>query len=531
MSGWVGPSARHTPDLPSPRRRAKTCSWGADGEDSGRPASKQFVESLRVKVQQLESEIEQFKQEQHQAQSPRNTPSRPSIALPELTEPLLSASSTSPTAESGQELPETTSQPSPHLHPFPALSNPILPPQLAPVEVPVVNLPPTGPVLRYQYIFHIDTTLSLDEQYPSHRASLLCQWNRHLPDLSPVQLSRFEHDTIVFRFFSYGASCSFGLLPDLFLAEFLECLAPETAQPHPIEGTHYYTPLLHGSLLAFGAGYSDSLEIRARETRQKFATHAKGWLDEEFDHPSPSLALSLALLSEYHSGIGERNTGHMYMGMAVRAARAYPTPSNSLAQNWHRWSTYIQECLMALEIHRPTELPTPRAPISCPIAIEPDSRPPLTDSLSELLNHADYFKHSARCFIQMCKLVLIATRMIDNAVYDKQIILDTHLQLEAWFNTLPEGVLIRQRSALTIPPVLALHITYWWFILHSHLPLAEHISITTSEPVKELSIKMCTRATEKLVQLLNTFDKQLGFRCFPRNLIKVYRLAPLLALD
>ncbi|KAG8726238.1 hypothetical protein FRC11_000527, partial [Ceratobasidium sp. 423] len=178
------------------------------------------------------------------------------------------------------------------------------------------------------------------------------------------------------------------------------------------------------------------------------------------------------------------------------------------------------ECLMALEIRGPTELPAPRAPISCPIAIEPDSRPPLTDSLTELLNHGDYFKYSARCFIQMCKLMVIATRMIDNAVNDKQVILDIHLQLETWFNTLPEGVLIRQRSALTVPPVLALHIAYWWLILYSHLPLAEQISISTSEPVRDLSIKMCARATEKLVLLFNTFEKQFGLRYFPRNLVK-----------
>ncbi|CUA67561.1 hypothetical protein RSOLAG22IIIB_07435 [Rhizoctonia solani] len=31
---------------------------------------------------------------------------------------------------------------------------------------------------------------------------------------------------------------------------------------------------------------------------------------------------------------------------------------------------------------------------------------------------------------------------------------------------------------------------------------------------------MCTRATEKLVQLFTTFDSQFGLRYFPRNLIK-----------
>ncbi|KAG8726239.1 hypothetical protein FRC11_000528 [Ceratobasidium sp. 423] len=318
------------------------CSWGTDGDDSGRPATKQLVESLRVKIQQLETEIAQLKREPHQAQYSHNNPNHPASMLPDASpssiESLWNIGSTPPTAAFGQELPEIHPQLPSHPHALPGLPLP----QFSPVEVPVVNLPSTAPALRYQYIFHMDTNLPLDEQHPSHRASLLCQWDRHLPDLSPAHFDRSEHDTILFRCFSYGAGCSFGLLPGLFLAELLECLAPGTAQPHPIEASRYYTPLLHGSLLAFGAGYSDNPEIRARETREKLATHAKGWLDDEFNHPSPSLALSLALLSEYHSGIGERNTGHMYMGMAVRAARADPAPSNPLAQDWHRWSTFVQ---------------------------------------------------------------------------------------------------------------------------------------------------------------------------------------------
>lgn len=39
----------------------------------------------------------------------------------------------------------------------------------------------------------------------------------------------------------------------------------------------------------------------------------------------------------------------------------------------------------------------------------------------------------------------------------------------------PHGLLIRQRPTLTFPPVLSLHIYYWWLILriHLHLPSLE----------------------------------------------------------
>ncbi|CUA67559.1 Nitrogen assimilation transcription factor nirA [Aspergillus nidulans FGSC A4] [Rhizoctonia solani] len=296
------------------------CTWGAEAEESGRPATKQLVESLRVKVQHLESELMQIKQEQNQTQSALSTPIHPSTSLADPSsapiEPVWSVTTgDSPqTSNVGQILSELHLQSPPHPQTLLGISHPVQPVQLVPVEDSVASLPLIAPYLKYQYIFNIDTTLPLDEHYPSHRASLTCHWNRYLPNLSPIQLSRFEHDTILFRLFSYGASCSFGLLPDLFLAELLQYLAPETAHIAQVQGSRYYAPILHCSLMAFGAAFSDSPEIRSNDTRAKFARHAKGWLDEEFSHPGPSLMVSLALLSEYHSGIGERNTGHMYMG-------------------------------------------------------------------------------------------------------------------------------------------------------------------------------------------------------------------------
>ncbi|KAH7335787.1 hypothetical protein B0J17DRAFT_769594 [Rhizoctonia solani] len=498
------------------------CTWGADPV-SERPATKQFVESLRMKIQVLESEIACLKREQSEAlRTPTLSPGTLSRSSPESTEFLGNVSNTLSAVGSGEELSDIYTQPP---HAVPELPRPIKPKQPTPVEIPIIDLPSITPALKYQYIFNIDSTLPLDEQYPLHRASLLCQWDRHLPDLSPVRFSRLEHDTILSRCFIHGASFSFGMLPDLFLAEFLECLSPESTHLHTLVDSRYYTPILHCSLMAFATGFSDNPEIRERTTRAKFAAQAKQWLDREFNRPSPSLALSLVLLSEYHSGMRERTIGHMYMGMAVRAVQA-PKPAmigqklGSIATSYPQYPTHatlILECLMALENNRPSDLPLPKPSISCPVALEPDSRPPLTESLTDLLTHGDYFKYSARCFIQMCRLMVVATRMINQPINDKQTLLDIHLQLETWFNALPEGVLIRQRSALTFPPVLALHITYRWLILHLHFFFVEE---TPTEELKNLSAKMRARATKKLVQLLNTFGRQFGWGYFPRNVIK-----------
>ncbi|EUC58429.1 hypothetical protein RSOL_251930 [Rhizoctonia solani AG-3 Rhs1AP] len=374
---------------------------------------------------------------------------------------------TLPAAETRQELLQTRSR-SPSYSTV-LLSSPLT--QSSPAEFPIAIQPPILPASRYQYIFNIDPTLALDEHYSLRRASFICQWDRHLPDLSPVYFSRLDHDRILSQCFTCGASYFFGMLSDLFLAEMLACLAPETTHAHYVEGSRYYTPLLHCSIMAFGAGFSDNYQIRAKETRAKFATQAKWWLDDEFR---------------------EWNIGRMYTGMAVRATRA--------------------QCLMALETNRPSEMPHPHASISCPIA-------PESESQTDLHNHADYFKHSTECFIQTCRLMVIASQIIGQPVDDTQLVLDTHLQLETWFNALPESALIQKSSTVAYTPVLALHITYWRLILHSHRRLLEK-NPSSTEPWKDLSLKMCSRATEQLVQIFIMFEQRLGWRYFPRNLVK-----------
>jgi hypothetical protein len=76
----------------------------------------------------------------------------------------------------------------------------------------------------------------------------------------------------------------------------------------------YYSPLLHCSLLAFATALSDNPLIRQHTTRRKFAERAKQLLEHETGHPCLSLVQALAILSEYHCGIGEREAGYMYMG-------------------------------------------------------------------------------------------------------------------------------------------------------------------------------------------------------------------------
>lgn len=96
------------------------------------------------------------------------------------------------------------------------------------------------------------------------------------------------------------------------------------------------------------------------------------------------------------------------------------------------------------------------------------------------------------------------------------------LQLDTWFNNLPANFLVWARSSSPLPHIIVLHIWYWSLLIYLHQPfytLAQ--STSTRLPVGDLSVKMCDRASHKIVQLVGMYDVHYGLRFFPRNMIEV----------
>ncbi|CAE6534486.1 unnamed protein product [Rhizoctonia solani] len=499
-----------------PHANPPKCSWSVEGDETSRPVNKQYIEGLRTKIQMLEAELMQLKQSDEHLGAPvahDTTCVMPGSIGPSgsLSEASIPKMSELPLAQYIHLTP-----PQSHADPLLNLQDPLPTPPGASMSTP--DDIPTQ--YTYQYIFDIDEAVSPEEQSAEQRASLRCHWDRYLPDLD-TQLSRHAHDTIISRCFSYGAAWLLGLLPSLFLRDMLDCLSLNSTR---VQGElRHYSPLLHCSLLAFGAPLLDDSEIRAKKTRERFATHAKQWLDQEFIFSNPSLLPSLILLSEYHLGVGEINTGHMYIGMSVRASRAGSLElivrftgyvSASPVRNWYHWSTFIQEKLMAHEMQRTGEMPVPTAPIASPIPVELTARSTTGGTVQDLFDRADYAGISIHCFMQSVKLMLVSPS-IPSVIQNKSAVIDMNLKLDAWFNSLPDALLIRQRSTLTQPPLLALHIRYWWAILDLYLPFFDGSDQGASQ-----SAKVCARATEKLVKLFGVYDTQFGFRYFPRNLMR-----------
>ncbi|QRV93003.1 Fungal Zn(2)-Cys(6) binuclear cluster domain [Ceratobasidium sp. AG-Ba] len=275
------------------------CEWSTEA-DARRPVTKQLIDNLQARIQSLEDEIRQIG-----GSSTRAT-------LGQSLSPLASTTDVQPLHQrdptAGYVVPKDTDQ---RLGPF--------------VDIVGTNHPSSQPSHHpdtpiYRYIFCIDTTVSAIQQ-PSDdvRLSLKCDWSRYLPQLPTVPLTRLEHDTLLLRCFKYGTSWLFGFVPELFLRDMLLSLTTSESMeaPRPRPCFQHYSPLLHCSMIAFASAFSDDPNIRDPTTRAKFAVHAKEWLDAGFDQPTASLLPALMLLAEYHCGVGEKETGYMYMGGLV----------------------------------------------------------------------------------------------------------------------------------------------------------------------------------------------------------------------
>jgi hypothetical protein len=144
------------------------------------------------------------------------------------------------------------------------------------------------------------------------------EWSRHLPK-EPF-LTRLEHDTLLNRFFKFFSNWCLRVIPSLFLRDMaVALLSPAlTAQnsSSPPKTAHY-SPLLHNSILAVAAAYSDDPAICCREGKTSFAKKAKEYVEIECARPTLSTVQALAILSSYHSGLSEQSLGFMYFGKCL----------------------------------------------------------------------------------------------------------------------------------------------------------------------------------------------------------------------
>ncbi|KAG8726466.1 hypothetical protein FRC12_023374 [Ceratobasidium sp. 428] len=243
--------------------------------------------------------------------------------------------------------------------------------------------------------------------------------------------------------------------------------------------------------MAFATAFSDNPALRAPETRAVFALSAKQRLDEEFKDPAMSLVRALALLAEYSCGVGEMNTGYMYMGLYM-----HELPSSPDFQPW---------------------LTEPRSTPSTTAAAPPNL---ITET----------FHQTSKLMLIGADIIELTCHLQEDTALEEHVVINIHLQLDTWFNALPEPLLVWARSSAPLPHMIALHIVYWRLILLLHQTQYPKAPVNAGYPpqdptqaqkmpIADLSIKMCDRAVHKIVQLIKMFDDRHGLKFFPRSLI------------
>jgi hypothetical protein len=72
--------------------------------------------------------------------------------------------------------------------------------------------------------------------------------------------------------------------------------------------------MLHNALLAICVIFSDDAHTRDAKTRRLFVDAAKGYLEAECQKPDISLVQALGFLGTYHTDLGDRILGDLYVG-------------------------------------------------------------------------------------------------------------------------------------------------------------------------------------------------------------------------
>ncbi|QRW18424.1 Fungal specific transcription factor domain [Rhizoctonia solani] len=519
------------------------CTWSQE-EDARRPATKQLVESLRVRIRELEAEVAQLRPV-HNPDTMRASlvPSSASSdgAQPE-PQPEFPGQSHLTASQLHQLTVKGASGPTSMWSTFP--SDNLSPPQRLPHDP-----------YTYQYVFQRDPNTPSHLQPRATQLSDQCEWGRNLclSQLDPAtEFDRMEHDILLHRCFAFHTTWLRVIEPEHFLRDMLVQLTPGYPDPHPHEARALtYSPFLHCALMSFATAFSDKPLVKAKETRAHFASCAKQHLEKECDRPTITVVQALTFLSDYHASLGERGLAYLYFGMSCRMVRALGlcidsrpwvesqriTQEELVARDWQFWSTFCQDKIMSLDYGRDYDVPLPHLNVNLPEIddnldqqIWPGER---FSRQEKLKNHNQVglrrssSRHASLCFWSAdygsCILKAVKTGGYTEG----------HLNLDTWYNNLPESLTISARSATKpLPHVIVLNIAYWWLLLLLHRPFyartarsASNASTEIPSSFTDLSVKICDRATVKIVHLVMLFDKCYGMRYFPLSMLQVIFMA------
>ncbi|ELU37309.1 fungal zn(2)-Cys(6) binuclear cluster domain-containing protein [Rhizoctonia solani AG-1 IA] len=278
------------------------CTWSQE-EDARRPATKQLVESLRVRIRELEAEVAQLR--------PVHNPDTMRASLVPS-----SASSDGAQPEPQPEFPGQSHLTASQLHQLTIkgfvahLIDRCKKETLAPVAPHPCGLLSPQTICHPHSVFRTILTLINMSSNATQIRPLT---------FSPVPPNFLTNvnggETYVCRN-STQLQSLIVWKPEHFLRDMLVQLTPGYPDPHPHEARALsYSPFLHCALMSFATAFSDKPIVKAKETRAHFASCAKQHLEKECDRPTITVVQALTFLSDYHASLGERGLAYLYFGV------------------------------------------------------------------------------------------------------------------------------------------------------------------------------------------------------------------------
>ncbi|KAF7292148.1 hypothetical protein MIND_01241800 [Mycena indigotica] len=385
-------------------------------------------------------------------------------------------------------------------------------------------------------------------------------WSRYLPH--DILFDRKEHDRLLDLVFKFFTSWCMRIVPALFLRDMYRYLTHPDPYPHKLKTSHY-SPMLHNALLALGSAYSDDPKVRSVTARRAIVAHAKSFIEAEVARPDISVVNALAIVGSFHSSHGEMMLGWTYFGMSIRISQSLGlsidtvpwvrsgliTKTDMVDRNWTYWITFTQDVCWSLYVGRDLTVPAPpsakylrpvsgeggwfdeldEAPVSyaCPPG---GTKQPAQPNYLGKVNDAT------------CDLLLIATKIMavinnlgrkatrqevaDKIITDIESVLShirffadilkklLSVQLHTWKSQLQAEVDITPLTRETSTPHrLMMHAAYWWCFILLHRPFF-HQKLRPahgSDPQVD-HVKLCKRAAENIMELLEAWRKLYGLR-------------------
>ncbi|KAJ7084052.1 hypothetical protein B0H15DRAFT_990723, partial [Mycena belliarum] len=398
---------------------------------------------------------------------------------------------------------------------------------------------PPNEVSRLSDVFETNTCYRLLVDSILSDSDSDIDWSRHLPQ--GVRMDRKEHDRVLDLTFKFFTGWAFRIVAPLFLRDMHRALSAPRSQRPP--RTPHYSPFLHNALLAVSVIFSDDQHLRDPKVRHMFVDTAREHIEAECKKPDISLVQGFAFLGTYYADLGDRIQGELYFGGFISRSvlglgvdsqlwvkAGLISPDEMLARNWAHWSMFSLDVCWAFCFGR--DFSGPQLTMPKPFVDSQFDETLFYHAPSNLPPQPGYL---SLVFFESTSLFMIARKIIDvvcvtafsplgHPVFRSTISLsDTcSLELSNWKSRLPPQLEITPANrANSTPNRLMLHCVYWWCFIVLHRPFLSQRA-QSLQRVREIDhMKLCRRAAESTLELLETWATLYGVRYAPVTLLQV----------